>query len=67
VGDLFASLEGTPGCPAFFTYPGGKSDIIYRSIKLLLDLGAHIFYSGHGGPFTAVYVREALQKDIGLV
>lgn len=63
VGDRFASPEGAPPCPAFFTYPGGDSQEVYRSLELLLNMGVHTFYSGHGGCFSRDDVTDAIRHE----
>ena len=62
VGDLFASFEGNPPCPAVFVSPGADSSELFQSLKYLLSLGINTFYSGHGGPFATDTVRNCIES-----
>ena len=61
IGDMFVQVpEIDQPCPAFFTYPGGMDGELIQSLKSLLEIDIHTFYSGHGGPFSRSVIEDAI-------
>lgn len=60
IGDLYAEGPGYgKSGPAFFMGPGDAFMDAVESIEYVLSLGAHTFWSGHGGPFS----RDEVEKN----
>ena len=65
IGDMILSVppNDEPGL-AFLSYDGPcTSPELYSSIRKLLDMGCHTFYSGHGGPYSKELVESLLCTD----
>ncbi|MBR3004092.1 MAG: MBL fold metallo-hydrolase [Lachnospiraceae bacterium] len=64
VGDVFSSNGAEKvGMMPFFKDPDLPYEAAQESVQKLLDRGAKVFYSGHGGPFTREYVQEKLEEE----
>ena len=64
VGDNFAQWQPeTGGGPAFLRSLKSAYEDVPNSLMMLIDIGARIFYSGHGGPYTADFVKQKVEEE----